>query len=134
MDRTMQLLVQKTEIQGKFPYDSPSGSLRIRVQYDTGHVLLVGAQKSQNVDFWFFAVGTAFVLSGLLMTFDSTFGRFFPEIAYKFSTKRSRQVRQIIMALYLPGISLQDFCFVLGFCTQIVHSDELWQVQNLYHE
>ena len=26
MDRTMQLLVQKTEIQGKFPYDSPSGS------------------------------------------------------------------------------------------------------------
>ena len=105
----MQLLVQKTEIQGKFPYDSPSGSLRIRVQYDTSLVLLVGAQKSQNVDFWFFAVGTAFVLSGLLMTFDSTFGRFFPEIAYKFSTKRSRQVRQIIMALYLPGISLQDF-------------------------
>jgi len=109
MDRTMQLLVQKTEIQGKFPYDSPSGSLRIRVQYDTILVLLVGAQKSKNVDFWFYAVGTAFVLAGLLMTFDSTFGRFFPEIAYKFSTKRSRQVRQIIMALYLPGISLQDF-------------------------
>ena len=63
MDRTMQLLVPKAEIQGNFPYDSPSGSLRIRVQYDTGHVLLVGAQKSQNVDFWFFAVGTAFVLA-----------------------------------------------------------------------